>query len=683
MQPNQRLIILPAIILFFAQTALADEPIAGQVFTKNGAPLAYAVIADTTGQTWSIADENGFFTYPNSASVNLLSVARYGYQTEYLQLSNKNFYTIALLPIPIAGGPIVVTGASKDFSGQISNSYSKLSGSANPLNFFYQLPGITIRSYGGKAGIINLSTNGSPTSHTKILLGATDLTSAQNGETDLSQIPLTLINQITLANSPGIFYGSGASDGVLKINPIQNSNLISAALGSFGYSAINANYAVNQKIFSTNVSIGHETEDGNFKYIYKDSNYTRQNNDFERNYLALSGQLKLSEKNNIDAFFLESHHKRGVSGPITFPSPLARRNDNLRIGSVSFNRLHQNGFSKILLSSRKSDENFSDQNPNYSINSRHKIYSNILKVQYKQVINKNIAVNILIQGKQEKINSTDVGQHTRNMQALAFELHAPLFQYFKFIPAARVDKIGNNKINRIESIRFRFLGWSQSELEYYVGSGFRYPTFNDLYWNPGGNPDLKPEQSWSHSLKYRLFFNNNFDNHIYLNITDKHTDDLIQWAPSSTNSSMWQPQNIASSRRTNLTIGTQMKLNKIPLQFSAHGSYQNTKDIEKQEVLLYAPKFSGFLGARYKIGQFIISGQTYYTGKRQIDYYQNYLPGYWHTNFSLQYSKQILGNQLTIIIDLTNPLDLNYMSINGYPEPRRAMNISLKYELAS
>ncbi|MCJ7801623.1 MAG: hypothetical protein MUP82_04620 [Candidatus Marinimicrobia bacterium] len=49
------------IVLLFSTFAMADVPITGQVFSANGNPLAYAVIADSTGQNWIIADENGQF----------------------------------------------------------------------------------------------------------------------------------------------------------------------------------------------------------------------------------------------------------------------------------------------------------------------------------------------------------------------------------------------------------------------------------------------------------------------------------------------------------------------------------------------------------------------------------------------------------------------------------------------
>ena len=57
---------------------------------------------------------------------------------------------------------------------------------------------------------------------------------------------------------------------------------------------------------------------------------------------------------------------------------------------------------------------------------------------------------------------------------------------------------------------------------------FRIPTFNDLYWETGGNPDLKPESS------YQAEVGNVFT---YKKFTLSETvyfikiDDLIRWVP--------------------------------------------------------------------------------------------------------------------------------------------------------
>ena len=77
------------IVLLFSAFAMANAPITGQVFSANGNPLAYAVIADSTGQNWVIADENGQFNYHYADTGDVLRVSRYGYQPDNLVICDQ------------------------------------------------------------------------------------------------------------------------------------------------------------------------------------------------------------------------------------------------------------------------------------------------------------------------------------------------------------------------------------------------------------------------------------------------------------------------------------------------------------------------------------------------------------------------------------------------------------------
>ncbi len=673
-------------VLLITAFAIADIPVTGQVFSSSGNPLAYAVIADKTGQNWVIADENGYFNYHFSALLKQgdeLSVSRYGYQSGSLMISDKFFYIIELQPQPIKQESIIVSGGDRVFHKQITNNYRNNFGD-NPHNTLQQIPGISIRSYGGKAGIMTLSFNGNPTVNTKIILGNVDLTSSQNGETDLSQIPVIFINQITVANSPGIFYGSGAVDGVLILNPRQENTSISASLGSYGYSTVKGNYSNNWKRFSLNLLAGYLSNEGNYIYTVEDSQSTRGNNDFERKYVALNSTVRLSNISNISAMAMESHQERGVAGSISWPTGLARRNDKLQLGNISYNHLNKSGYTKVQLSYRKSIENYNDTNPFWPISSKHTVFGNSLKIHHNQIVWKNITANFLYDGKLEKIESTDVGDHKRFTQSLATEISIPLFNHIRFISAFRIDKIVDSDIHPTSDLRIAYKGLKNMEFEYNIGTGFRNPTFNDLYWQPGGNIDLKPENSWNQSIKYKLYFKNNYSNNIYLNISDKHTDDLIQWVPIDETFFVWQPQNIACSRRTNITVGSQLTFAKLPMQIAWHTTYQKTNDIDLNKPLLYAPEVIGFINISYNFHAINVGVQAHYTGKRLAEYGFSddiSLPGYWYTSAILQYKTKLFGNLLSFIVDATNLLDKQYMSINGYPEPGRILNLSIKYIL--
>ncbi len=675
------------IVLLFSAIAMADAPITGQVFSANGNPLAYVVIVDNTGQNWVIADENGQFTYHFSASIGeTLNVSRYGYNSEEIVIYDRSFYTVTLQPKPIQQEEVTVSGENNSFKGQIINTYRENIGNDNPQNVFQQIPGITIRSYGGKAGIMTLSTNGSPAVNTKILLNDVDLTSVQNGETDLSQIPETLVGQITVANSPGIFYGSGAVDGVLRISLQNQQTYFSVSSGSFGFDSFSGNISKNWTKWSANLSAGYLKDDGDFKYTIEDSSIAKSNNDFEKKFISLRTTGRLSDKSNLSAMLLESQQKRGVSGSVDWPSPEARRDDNLQLGALTFNQLHANGYSKVQLSYCRSFENYNDPNPWWPIISEHDVHGTDLIIQHHRNIWNDITGTVLYEGKLEKLESTDVGNRERNTNSIASIIQIPILNNMKVVPALRLDRTGSNQVQPTIDLRLIYSNLTRTEVEYHFGTGFRYPTFNDLYWQPGGNPDLDPEQSRYQIIKYKLYLDNNYQNNIYFNIGDRFADDLIQWVPIDETFFVWQPQNIASSRRTNFTIGSQFNLENIPLQIALHATYQKTKNIDLDKPLLYAPEFIGYAGIVYSPSISQISLNAHYTGKRVSSYGSpddDLLPPYILTNATIQYQLPILGNQLSLLLSINNVLDKQYESINGFPEPGRSVRLGLKYLLTN
>ena len=284
----------------------------------------------------------------------------------------------------------------------------------------------------------------------------------------------------------------------------------------------------------------------------------------------------------------------------------------------------------------------------------------------------------------EKLESKDVGDHERNTNSMASVVTIPIWNNLNVVPALRFDRAGSNQIQPTMDFRLIYNNLTGTEIEYHYGTGFRYPTFNDLYWQPGGNPDLDPEKSRYQTIKYKLYLDDNYLNNIYFNIGNRYTDDLIQWAPINEGSFVWQPQNIASSHRTNFTIGSQFNLEHFPLQIALHATYQKTKDIDLDKALLYAPEVIGYAGISYGIKALNIAFSAHYTGERISSYGHpddELLPSYIQTNATFQYLLSLFGNQFSLMLDVNNVLDKQFESINGYPEPGRIFNFGIKYAL--
>lgn len=76
-----------------------------------------------------------------------------------------------------------------------------------------------------------------------------------------------------------------------------------------------------------------------------------------------------------------------------------------------------------------------------------------------------------------------------------------------------------------------------------VSKNFRIPTFNDLYWIPGGNSELKPETSWNQDigLLYKTDTASRIDFYSELTAFNSMVDDWIMWIPDG---ALWSPLNI-------------------------------------------------------------------------------------------------------------------------------------------
>jgi len=227
------------LIISILSIALADPSITGQVFDEKGNTLSYAIITNESNQNWVIAYANGWFNFNSQSNINdTLQVSRYGYHNRKLIITSKLFYNVILIQEPIDRKTVEVIGYNRYLNDNITNTFHKQLDDGNRQSIFNYMPGLMIRSYGGNAGIMTASTLGSATVNTKILFDDIDISSAQNGETDISQIPLGLVDHITSVSSPSILHGSGASNAVININQSNDKTYFSAKMGSYNFKSL-------------------------------------------------------------------------------------------------------------------------------------------------------------------------------------------------------------------------------------------------------------------------------------------------------------------------------------------------------------------------------------------------------------------------------------------------------------
>ena len=107
-------------------------------------------------------------------------------------------------------------------------------------------------------------------------------------------------------------------------------------------------------------------------------------------------------------------------------------------------------------------------------------------------------------------------------------------------------------------------------------TGFKAPTFNDLYYPFGGNPELKPETSETTEVLLKQSFElGQFGISLY----QTEVENLIAWAPQD--NGIWAPQNINAAD----IQGAEFELN------LAHGNFRH--DFQPCNILTRKIKTTG------------------------------------------------------------------------------------------
>ncbi|MEH8253052.1 TonB-dependent receptor domain-containing protein [Aeromonas veronii] len=204
------------------------------------------------------------------------------------------------------------------------------------------------------------------------------------------------------------------------------------------------------------------------------------------------------------------------------------------------------------------------------------------------------------------------------------------------------------------------------------GTGFRAPSFNDLYYPGLGNPNLKPEESKSSELmldgqtagvEWRATgYRNDFEQ-------------MIQWAPNS--QGMWTPQNVGKARIEGVELEGVFDTGWLSHRVSAE--YKDPKDKVTDKQLQRVSRKGAKWITQAQWQQFDGSLSWIYQGERYDDVANTTkLGGYSVWNLVVGYK---VTPALKVSGKINNLLDKEYQTAVGYPADERAYYVTMDYSL--
>jgi len=674
-------------IVLFGSGYSASSPflplIQGQTVDTENRVVPYTSIIFKHSKITLLSNEYGYFSCMTPfESDDSLTIRRIGFREQVIPVADLTSYkTIQMEPNTIELAEIKVEATSSQIRSTVMpllRDYSKsaVAAGAGHGQVLSRIPGVTVRTYGGSAGIMTLAVDGGPSSQTRVTLNGMSLTSPQNGETDVSQIPVSYLKRMLYLPADISQNSTGSGDGILKLESSPTGNHMSLSAGSYGKQSADLGLITHLGGVLANIQLGQRYDRGNYPVTWDGSRQVRQNNAFDQKYVGLSLLYPISSELFWRLQLLESHQFRGAAGLIWSPDTLSHREDQLRMVGTKLLWNRQSGHTTLNVNSRFSLEEY--QNPGLSINSQHELFSLEGSIQDNSRLGQSTQLMTELNFREDRISSTDTEDHRFTTWSGGLTPHIDITN-LRISPSLKLY-YSPSRFKRMTGdiqtlLDLDFGPVKQVSLSFH--EVFRYPSFNDLYWQPGGNQDLEPEET--QVLTAQIRSQSDRAGIVTLQWQQKTSDNLIQWSPAG---GIWIPQNLKSTWRQSTKLSWQKDAATIDLSLFANIAFIRTLDDQLDKPLRYAPEQTAALGLLWSPAKMEIELNYRYLGERVSMYdfpEDTWLPSVstWFT--AIGYTHPFKRGSATVTLNIENLTDLRYETIRGYPEPGRIITAGIQY----
>lgn len=550
---------------------------------------------------------------------------------------------------------------------------------------------IFVRQYG--AGMLaSPSFRGTSAGHTAVFWNGLPVNSPSLGQSDLSIFPTLAFDQVQMQyGSSGALFGNEAIGGSIHLSSVPKFNQgfqteLSQQFGSFGLS----NTSLNAGFSSKNLSIRSKfyrldvANDFSFRDLGQPGTPIEKQQNASVNQKGFIQDLawNLSESQQVKLSYWWNESDRQIQ-PVIGSNTQDRQldqNHRLVLDYFHFSSKSRLNLKTGLILDRQRFN--SDQNDTDSYffagewdTDLHAAWSLKIGARYTRV-HGDLST---YQAVDERL---EVYQSIRFIPSERLSLSANLRQvgYYDqalpFVPALGLDWTVRDQ--KALSILLKASG----------GRGFKVPTINDRFWEPGGNPELRPEQSWNGEIGLHFSGQKSLSwkgslTYYYMNV-----DDWIIWLPQG---SFWTPENIrqVQNQGLELDLGLEGKIGAWNWALSGNYAYSRAvsrvdsyrEAVKAGQQLPYTPQHQGQvqLSMSHAGLNFGLSG--FYVGERLISTDANRaMPSYQLVNASLGYAHFALGKvKMPISFQVNNLFNTDYqvLYLRAMPGISYQLNITI------
>jgi vitamin B12 transporter len=532
-------------------------------------------------------------------------------------------------------------------------------------------PGMEITRKGGLGTDSAIFIRGSNNNHALVLVDGLRLGSTTTGYPAWGFIPLEQVDRVEIIRgSCSSLYGSDAIGGVIQIFTKRGEGPLrmfaEAGFGSWNTQSQAAGFSGSADGWRYNFQLAHKRSDS-YSAINNPANSSYNPDRDGYDVTSSSGGLAYSPAAGHE-FGVNYLYSEGWNRYDSFPkaSDFKQSQTVYGVNLFSRNRLNAKWTSTVKLGqSADKSQQYANGNPNSQIESQQ------TQLQWQNDITLPVGMGLLAL---ERVDQDVAGNVA----------YAVSHRYINSLLAGWNGNLGAHRgqFSVRHDDNSQFGGKTTGTLAYgyqlsrdwranaAYSTGFKAPTFNDLYWPGAGNPNLKPESSVNREAAIHYETERH---HASLTYYQNKVSDLVAWAPN--NLGLWFPANVAKAKLSGWTLAYQGQAGDTRLNASL--DLQDPRDVDNDKLLRYRARQIAKLGANQRFGQLDLGAEIIASGKRYNDVANTQvLGGYTLLNLNASYP---LSGDWSVFARLNNIFDKQYVQVGNYATPGFNAFVGVRY----
>ena len=574
---------------------------------------------------------------------------------------------------------------------------------------------VFIKDY-GPGSLATASFRGTTASHTQVLWNGVAINSPNHGQVDFNRLPVFFVDEAQLAYGARAASQQGGFGGIVAINNKSNFNegfklTAKQAIGSFN------SFGSYLDVSWSNAKIDLRTR------VFRASSI----NDFE--YLNTAPieprKMKQQDADFLDRGFLQEFHGQIGGGILSFTSwnqwndrnlpaimtnierggnPEERQDDRFHRNILKYKYYLNKASLEIKTAFFNEQQHYFLRTTSNSgdfatvslIDSRNEINYWQNSISYEQAIGKRWQLISKVDiSKQFAFSTNYENEKYRNQLSVQLEAVYKSKNGNSLQFGAHQDDVDGKRMIFSPYVIYTGLLEFVDGLKFTTGvsRNFRLPGLNDLYWYPGGNPNLKAEEASQvdFSLQYEKRWSKT-SIAVNTGLYASDINDWIQWRPTAYR--YWIPENISHVFARGAEVSLVGKLSSKRFSHQLHFNYAYTRTTDESRVaqlensqgrqLIYIPVHHANMMYSLAVKSWKFHYSVVFTGARNAslnkeEFYGFQLPAY--TLHHLAVTKN--WNAFAVEIRINNLLDKDYQAIKWRAMPGRNFAIAVSYQFKS